>query len=304
NDLLDLAKVEAGKLEVKAVEFTVSDLFGALRGALKPLSSSAPVELVFRPGPRALRLYTDEAKVAQVLRNFISNALKFTERGTVEVSAAYDDANDLVRFEVRDSGIGIAPADQERIFDEFTQIEGQLQRKHRGTGLGLPLSRKLAELLDGSIEVQSQLGHGSTFALVIPARLGGRVAEQFASAVHAKRILIVDDDETSRYVLRQIIGSGYQVLEAGGGGEGLQAMAQAVPDLLILDLQMPEMDGFGVLRQLQLQPQLAKVPVIVSTSMPLNSELLERLPNGSRILSKSTLSRDGVLALLREVLGE
>ncbi|MET0985320.1 MAG: ATP-binding protein [Steroidobacteraceae bacterium] len=306
NDLLDLAKVEAGKLEVKPVEFTVGDLFGGLRGALKPLSSNAPIELVFSPGSRTLRLYTDEAKVAQVLRNFISNALKFTERGTVRVSAAFDEAQDEVRFEVRDTGIGIAPADQERIFEEFTQIEGQLQRKHRGTGLGLPLSRKLAELLGGSVEVHSELGQGSTFTLVIPASLGGRRALEEAVSTQGKCILIVDDDETSRYVLRQMIGAhhGYELLEASGGEKGLQLMAETIPDLLILDLQMPEIDGFAVLRRLQLQPELAAVPVVVSTSMPLTNEVMAQLPRGIRILPKSTLSRETVLTVLREVLGE
>lgn len=306
NDLLDLAKVEAGKLEVKAVEFTVADLFGGLRGALKPLSSHAPVELIFLPGPRALRLFTDEAKVAQVLRNFISNALKFTERGTVQVSVTFAEAQDQVRFEVRDTGIGIGPADQERIFEEFTQIEGQLQRKHRGTGLGLPLSRKLAELLGGSVEVQSELGKGSTFVLVIPAHLGGRRALEEHAPTDSKRILIVDDDETSRYVLRQMVGAhhGYELLEASDGEKGLQLMVQSIPDLVILDLQMPEVDGFGVLRRMQQQPNLAAVPVVVSTSMPLTSEVIGQLPRGIRILPKSTLSRDSVLTVLREVLGE
>jgi signal transduction histidine kinase len=304
NDLLDLAKVEAGKLDVKAVEFTLDDLFGALRGALKPLSSNAPVELIFVPGPRSLRLYTDEAKVAQVLRNFISNALKFTECGTVQVSADYDEINDHVRFEVRDTGIGIALADQERIFEEFTQIESLLQRKYRGTGLGLPLSRKLAELLDGVVEVHSELGQGSTFVLVIPAHLGGRFATDRPESSRGKRILIIDDDDTSRYVLRQMIGTQhFELLEADGGREGLQLMTQIVPDLLILDLQMPDIDGFAVLEQLKHEPRLASIPVVVSTSMPINGELREQLPHGMRVLSKSMLSRESVLTLLREVLG-
>lgn len=299
NDLLDLSKVEAGKLEVKPAEFTVVDLFGALRGALKPLSSNVPVELVFQPVPPGLRLFTDEAKVAQILRNFISNALKFTEAGTVHVGVSAHE--ECVRFDVRDTGIGIAPADQELIFEEFTQIEGQLQRKHRGTGLGLPLSRKLAELLGGTVSVRSALGQGSTFTLELPAR----ASTHDAAVRERRRILLIDDDETSRYVLRQLIGAigRYELEEAEGAVSGLEMMMERPPDLLVLDLQMPEVDGFAVLQRMRANPRLTGIPVIVSTSLPLSEETLARLP-GLRILPKSTLSRDSVLPALREVLGE
>lgn len=304
NDLLDLAKVEAGKLELKAVEFTVDELFGALRGALKPLSSNAPVELVFIPPPPGWRLHTDEAKVAQILRNFISNALKFTERGTVQVSAEWDERRQEICFRVRDTGIGIAPEDRERIFEEFSQVDSRLQRKHRGTGLGLALSRKLAELLGGAVELQSELGVGSTFSLRIPASAAR--GSPAANRPARKRILIVDDDETSRYVLRHAIGAGahYEVLEASDGIQGLQRIGDSQPDLLILDLQMPELDGFGVLSRLQGDARLAALPVIVSTSLPLGEDVLARLPEGVRVLPKASLSRDRVLTLLRETLGE
>jgi signal transduction histidine kinase len=306
NDLLDLAKVEAGKLELKVSTFTVADLFGALRGALKPLSSNAPVELIFSPPPPSWRLNTDEAKVAQILRNFISNALKFTEAGTVHVSAEWNDATREFCFRVRDTGIGIAPEDQERIFEEFSQVDSRLQRQHRGTGLGLPLSRKLAELLGGVVELHSELGVGSVFSLRIPASLEGTSVVGPQEVATRKRILIVDDDETSRYVLRQTIGSkhGYEVLEANDGVRGLQRVEDAQPDLLILDLQMPELDGFAVLSRLQSEPRFATLPVIVSTSMPLTDEVLTQLPPGTRVLSKSALSRERMLTMLHELLGE
>jgi signal transduction histidine kinase len=171
NDLLDLAKVEAGKIVVRPVEFEVSALFGALRGMLRPLLVSSSLNLIFEDTGEIPALYTDEGKVSQILRNFISNALKFTEAGEVRVSAAVesvDGGEGLVVFRVRDTGIGIAPADQETIFQEFTQLDSALQRKVKGTGLGLPLSKKLAELLGGSVGVESELGAGSTFWLRIP----------------------------------------------------------------------------------------------------------------------------------------
>ena len=171
NDLLDLAKVEAGKIEVHAAELRVSTLFGALRGMLRPLLFDRPVQLSFDYS-EDFNLYTDEAKVSQILRNFVSNAIKFTEQGEIRVSADAEEGGLAVRFSVTDTGIGIAPEDQERIFQQFTQVDNPRQRNVKGTGLGLPLSKKLAELLGGRIELVSKHGAGSTFSLVVPLRYG------------------------------------------------------------------------------------------------------------------------------------
>src|SRR5206468_5367487 len=170
NDLLDLAKIEAGKIVVRPVEFEVALLLGSLRAVLRPLlDETGAVELAFDPPPDVAALFTDEGKVTQIVRNFASNALKFTERGEVRVGARQESAGQ-VTFYVSDTGIGIAPEEQERIFEEFTQIEGGHQKKVKGTGLGLPLSRKLAEMLGGEIRVESEPGRGSTFSLQLPAR--------------------------------------------------------------------------------------------------------------------------------------
>lgn len=168
NDLLDLAKIEAGRTSMKPSEFTVGELFAALRGMFRPLVTSDAVSLVFEEAAAAVRLRTDEQRLSQVLRNFVSNAIKFTARGEIRVSAHAPEGDPMIRFVVRDSGIGIAPADQERIFEEFAQVEGPIQRRVRGTGLGLSLSTKLAGLLGGRIELESEPGVGSAFALVVP----------------------------------------------------------------------------------------------------------------------------------------
>src|SRR5215813_2068492 len=168
NDLLDLARVEADKTVMRPSEFTVPSLFGALRGMLRPLLVGDAVALVFEEAQSLPPLETDEGKISQILRNFISNALKFTERGEVRVTASYLAEQDLVKFDVIDTGIGIAAPDHEAIFQEFTQVENRLQHKYQGTGLGLPLSKRLAELLGGQITLDSQLGSGSTFSLIIP----------------------------------------------------------------------------------------------------------------------------------------
>ncbi len=170
NDLLDLAKVEAGKTEVRPTDFEVGGLFGALRGMLRPLLISSTLNLVFEEPAGVPAFHSDEGKISQILRNFISNALKFTEAGEVRVSAEYSPQTGMATFRVSDTGIGIAPEDQEMIFREFTQLDSHLQRRVKGTGLGLPLSRRLAELLGGHVAVQSQLGQGSVFSLTIPVK--------------------------------------------------------------------------------------------------------------------------------------
>ena len=171
NDLLDLAKIEAGHTVLRPTEFTVGELFAALRGMFRPLVGSDAVALVFDEPAGAVVLTTDEQRLSQILRNFISNAIKFTERGEIHVSALPEDDGATIRFAVRDTGIGIAPRDQARIFDDFTQVDSPLQRRTRGTGLGLPLSRRLAALLGGRVELESAPGVGSTFTLVVPREL-------------------------------------------------------------------------------------------------------------------------------------
>jgi signal transduction histidine kinase len=167
DDLLDLAKIEAGAFTARVSEFSIEELFAALRGMFRPILGTSPVVLTFDIEQGLPGMLSDEARVSQVLRNFITNAIKFTPEGAIRVSASMADATS-VRFEVRDTGIGIAPEDQERVFQDFTQVDSHVQRRVRGTGLGLPLSKKLAVLLGGRIEFTSALGVGSAFSLVVP----------------------------------------------------------------------------------------------------------------------------------------
>ena len=169
NDLLDLGKIDAGKIVVRPAEIHVDMLFSTLRGMFKPLVVRPAVALVFEPPEGLPAIYTDEGKLSQILRNFLSNAIKFTEAGEIGVSATSADGGSKVVFAVSDTGIGIAPEHQRLIFDEYMQVDSSLQRKTRGTGLGLPLSRKLAELLGGVVTVKSTVGRGSCFTAVIPA---------------------------------------------------------------------------------------------------------------------------------------
>jgi len=170
DDLLDLAKVEAGRVDISPQWFEMVDLFSTLRGMFRPVLTHPDVMLVFEEPRQAPRLYTDHKKLSQILRNFVSNALKFTVKGEVRVAAVVND-DETITFSVKDTGIGIAKEFQGAIFRDFTQIDSPIQKRLRGTGLGLSLSKSLAELLGGRVGLESELGQGATFFVVLPLRL-------------------------------------------------------------------------------------------------------------------------------------
>ncbi len=170
DDLLDLAKIEAGRITISPAWFDLMDLFSALRGMFRPLVEGNQVDLVFEDPPVMPMLYTDDKKLAQILRNFISNALKFTPSGQVVVSTQLEGGN-AVRFSVRDTGIGIPAELQSTLFEDFVQVDTPLQKRLRGTGLGLSLCKRFAELLGGHVGVESEIGAGSHFYVVLPLTL-------------------------------------------------------------------------------------------------------------------------------------
>lgn len=419
NDLLDLAKVEAGKITIRPCRFQVESLFAGLRGMLRPLlSQNSSVNLVFEDPTGIPEIFSDEAKISQILRNFISNALKFTERGEVRVAVKRGHDN-MVVFSVADTGIGIAPDDQERIFQEWIQLEAKVQKSVQGTGLGLPLTRKFARLLGGDVYVKSELGIGSTFFAALPIIFTGAtdavyipdakrdlesdklpvlvvednqealfIYEKYlkntkfqvvpartlaeartalrgfrpsavildvllqgehswellqelkhdsrtagipvfvitvvenrekalamgADAFHTKpvdrmwlnthlddvaaaprghHVLIIDDDEVSRYVLKTMLGqTDFRFSEASGGRDGLRRAHENSPEVIILDLSMPDLTGFEVLKKLKENPRTASIPVIVHTSKVLETEERELLHDAVAVISKESKSRE------------
>jgi len=431
NDLLDLAKVEAGKTVVTPIEFKVEDLFGALRGMLRPLLVGDAVALIFEDAEDIPALYTDEGKVSQILRNFLSNAIKFTEKGEVRVWGTADPEGDTVTFHVRDTGIGIAEEDLGVIFEEFGQVTHPMQSRVKGTGLGLPLSKRLAELLSGSIAVQSAPGQGSVFSVTVPriyraaeaveaaaeeewavdptripvlvvdddladcfaiqrllssTRYQAIVARTVAAARIAlermrpaavlldvvlfgdeswrlilglrqgeatgdipiivtsstgeerkalhlgadaylrkpidhprlldildrltgnrstTRVLLVDDEEVTRYLVRQLLPRGvYDVREATSGTDGLAQLLIEPPDVVLLDLKMPEMTGFELLDRINDETSLDGVPAIVLTSAILTPDERQRLRRAARIMSKSDLSGSVLTGAITDALNK
>jgi signal transduction histidine kinase/CheY-like chemotaxis protein len=416
NDLLDLAKVEAGKIRMRPKRFEIHELFSALKGMLKPLlADNNSVDLIFDDAGNLDPLRTDEGKVSQILRNLISNALKFTPKGQVRVSARMANPKEVV-FTVSDTGIGIAPEHHETIFLEFSQVENPLQDRYRGTGLGLPLCRNLAMLLGGDIGLESELGKGATFFCRIPTVYVGeavdredttalpvpefhkapvlfledspetahlfevflrnsefqpilastvaqagvwtarhtpaavvtdiyvgdeqswgfiaRVRERFpglplivtsaydeekaalarggslfllkpldreillrelrrlTSQTGTRHLLLVDDNEVSRYILRDLLNQPWlDIREAANGSEALRLLQESLPDALILDLLMPDISGFEILRQLRSSPATEKLPVLIYTSKVLTDAEKAQLESfDTRIIRKEDIT--------------
>lgn len=274
DDLLDLAKIEAGKIDVHCQEFNVVEMFGALRGMLRPLLVSEAVTLNFQDPADDLILFSDEAKLSQILRNFISNALKFTERGRIDVTAIETDG-DNIKFEVRDTGIGIDSKDIGVIFEEFGQIESKLQRNVKGTGLGLPLCKKLATLLGGDVSVISIPKLGSTFTLTIPKTTtracDGHInnrnnIEQINDS--RKIILIVEDNPSSQIIYEKFfVDSQYRIILAKTAREADQCWAAMRPAAVILDIILFGESAWTWLADVKNDPQRNQVPVIVITDI-------------------------------------
>jgi signal transduction histidine kinase/DNA-binding response OmpR family regulator len=305
DDLLDLAKIEAGKVEVKPVEFSVGNLFSALRGMLRPLLVSDSVRLVFdEPGP--LTMYTDEGKVSQILRNFISNAIKFTEQGEVRVSATRSADGGFVTFSVADTGIGIAPEDQARIFDEFTQVAHPLQGRVKGTGLGLPLCRRLGRLLGGEIAVESEPHVGSIFRATLPVQVEAQCAAPFAAAEPLLDpglvpVLFVEDQAETRLVYeKMVVGSRFQAIAARSLREARELLPRVAPRAIVLDVLLRGEDSWSWLVELKRDPRTASIPVLIASTV---EDERKGLALGADAYCVKPLSRELLLERLETLTG-
>jgi len=271
NDLLDLSKIEAGRVSLRPVCFTVDKLFGALRGMMRPLLTNPRVELQFVAPEGLPELETDEGKVSQILKNFLSNAAKFTERGSIVVRAEAAPA-DTIRFSVRDSGVGIAAADQDRLFEEFTQIENPLQQRAKGTGLGLSISRHLAGILGGRVWAESQLGQGSTFYLEVPIRhaeveaMQALVAGSQTLDPSRSPVLVLEDDRQTLFLYERYLShSGFQVIPARTVDDAREALRRVRPAAIVLDIMLDGETSWSFLSDLKSDPATASIPALVLT---------------------------------------
>ncbi|HET6628288.1 MAG TPA: response regulator [Woeseiaceae bacterium] len=276
NDVLDLSKIEAGKMEVFMEDAEIGQILDEVRTTIKPFIES--FGNTFRVSPAAGRIRTDVTKLRQVLFNLLSNAAKFTEGGVVSLETAHvrKDGDDFWQFRISDTGIGIAPDKMGRLFEEFSQLDAEVARKHGGTGLGLAISRRFCQMLGGDITVTSRIGEGSTFTVTLPAQKDERVPArkpQKGSTRSAEPcdVLVIDDDPAVRdLVSRYLVKEGFRVQAAETGEEGLEIARRTHPEAITLDLLMPGIDGWSVLTQLKADPGLANIPVVIVTILDNN----------------------------------
>lgn len=274
NDLLDLAKVEAGKVRIRVKTFEVMDLFSALKGMLKPLlADNNSVDLVFIEGDNLPSLRTDEGKVSQILRNFISNAIKFTPQGEIKISAGMRGSGSVL-FEVTDTGIGIPPEHLETVFQEFSQIENPLQERYRGTGLGLPLCRKMALLLGGKVWATSKLGRGSSFFAELPIiykgeadMAGSREEMPVPEFSRPTVLLIAPDARTFSFIDPVFKTSEFQLIYVQSVERAETWLERHQPRAVVLDIHETENQGWDFLRFFPKQEDPgAQIPVVAITA--------------------------------------
>jgi CheY-like chemotaxis protein len=293
NQLLDLARAEFGRLEPESDRVDIAELVGHVVDALRPLARDG-VEVSAGPGNRIVAL-TDATLLRQVLRNLVANALAFTREGAVEVRTTRDPGASIT-IDVVDSGIGIDPANLERVFEEFFQVRGPHQADRKGSGLGLAYSRRVTELLGGTLSVVSEPGRGSTFTVRLPDRVAAEATGDRSPAPRLTRVLVADDDASFRATLRTMLhGLADEIVEAADGHQALNRLAEVRFDVVILDLMMPNLDGHGVLAAMADEPGLRDVPVVVVTSL---DAARADAPRAAAVLGKRQLTAAALLACI------
>jgi signal transduction histidine kinase/CheY-like chemotaxis protein len=319
NQVLDLSKIEAGRMEIDVEAFDLAELVRGVVVTVQRLAADRGNELVVGSLEALGTMQSDSTKIRQILLNLLSNACKFTDNGRVclDVTRRAGAAVDRVTLVVRDTGIGMTPAQKSRLFQEFTQADVSTTRRYGGTGLGLAISQRLAQILGGRIDVDTEDGAGSTFTVELPARLDPpHAAGQDRPAPrpralpadgasgprprHARTgtVLIVDDDETNRNLVARIVDrAGYDCLEADSVTEGLGCLEAVVPDAIVLDIQLPDRPGWALLDAMKHMPAVAHVPVIVASVIDSRSPSLQR--GAVEHLTKPLVAQDLLDALER-----
>ena len=308
NDILDISRIESGKEEVELSKFNSKNLISDVVSMIEPQAVQKSIELIHKTGGNDLILTGDIDKCRHILQNLIGNAVKFTEKGQVEISSEQFDNS--IKITVTDTGIGISENHLLHIFDEFRQADSGTSRRFGGTGLGLAIAKKYANLLGGTIEVKSTLGEGSSFSLILPLNYvaENRIIESEANMVEfnkvlpviyqktgaIKTILLVDDSEPAIIQLKDFMEeSGYQILVAHDGPEALAIISHIIPDAMILDLMMPGMDGFEVLKTIRNAEPTANIPVLILTAKHITKDDLKLLKrnNVHQLIQKGDVNR-------------
>lgn len=314
NDILDLSRIESGKEEINIARFNIYNLVTSIVESIQPLADEKGIRLINNIENDLPEIKNDSDKIHHIIQNIISNAVKFTEEGSVEITANRIDGE--IHVSVKDSGIGIDADYLPLIFDEFRQADEKATRKYGGTGLGLAIAKKYAIMLDGNIDVQSKVGEGSVFTVKLPVNkesAGGKheITETAYTRTkysgitsepqkgNGKTILLVEDSEPQivqmSYILNQ---NGYNVRIAHNGKEALESIQNMTPDAMILDLMMPEVDGFEVLDSIRGQKETSQIPVLILTAKHITQNELFFLKGNHihQIIFKGVVNRNELLA--------
>jgi hypothetical protein len=277
NAVLDLSKIEAGKMELYLESFEVAPVLRDVAAVLEPLAQKNQNRLEVRCAPDVGAMRADLTKLRQALFNLLSNACKFTEHGVVTVAVTREAVagGDAIVFAVTDTGIGMTPQQMGRLFEEFAQADATTTRRYGGTGLGLALSRRLCRMMGGDITVASEAGRGSTFTIRLPAEVKEPAREsptptarEAAAPAGVSTVLVIDDDAAVRDLMSRFLGKeGFRIVTASGGEEGLRRAREVAPDVITLDVLMPGMDGWSVLAALKADAALAEIPVVMLTML-------------------------------------
>ena len=306
NQVLDLSKIEAGKLELNPelinVPRLVDEVVGTARSLAEQNNNSLSVECPADIDP----LYVDALRLRQILLNLLSNACKFTKNGTISVRVApvSADGRDWFDFVVADSGIGMSAEQLDGLFEEFTQGDQSTARRYGGTGLGLAITRRLCRMMDGDVSVTSELGKGSTFVVRLPAETASRFDAALAAAdledeprTFGDCVLVIDDDATARELIaNHLREEGFSVATANSGRDGLRRAGELRPMAITLDVLMPDLDGWTVLAALRGNPELADIPVVMAT---ITDQQRKGMALGAAGYLTKPIDRDQLIALLR-----
>jgi PAS domain S-box-containing protein len=275
NDILDLSKIEAGKMDLFLEDIDVANMVREVVATIQPLADKKGNRLELRVSRKLPRMHSDLTKMRQSLFNLLSNASKFTENGKITLDVRGQELNGApwVAFRVADTGIGMTAEQVGRLFEPFSQADRSTTRKFGGTGLGLAITRRFARMLGGDITLESEPGKGSVFTISLPARAGAQVEEdapthepQGPPGSRAGSVLVIDDDPAARELMQRFLKrEGFQPVTAATGEAGLKLAREINPDVITLDVMMPQMDGWAVLQQLKADPALSHIPVVMVT---------------------------------------
>jgi signal transduction histidine kinase/DNA-binding NarL/FixJ family response regulator len=277
NDVLDLSKIEAGKMGLHLEDFEVLPLIDEIATTLQPAAAKNGNQIKIHVSENLGFMRADITKVRQILFNLLSNACKFTDHGTIALDVDQNDRDGYIRFRVSDTGIGISEKQQQNLFFEFSQADASIARKYGGTGLGLAITHRFVQLMRGQISVESEPGKGSIFTVQLPTQVildTTKVARPpsanddspAGSRIYQDTVLVIDDDASVRDLMSRFLSkSGFRVVVASNGEEGLRLAKQEKPLVITLDVVMPEFDGWSVLKKLKSDPALAEIPVIIVT---------------------------------------